>query len=193
MKRRFAMLAWVAASTLTASFAWADAKDTVTTQQQLITGLLKSGGESNEVKIKAAFDDLLDYESLAKRSLASHWEELTPAQRVEFTEVLQQLVQRAYRKSMAQILDYDVAYIGESAVEGGTLVKTKATHRTNKRADPLRIDYAMHEIDGEWRVFDIVTSGSSLVNNYKNQFRRVIKKKGFSGLFDILKKKLAAS
>jgi phospholipid transport system substrate-binding protein len=40
-------------------------------------------------------------------------------------------------------------------------------------------------------VIDVVTEGSSLVNNYKNQFHRVILKDGFEALMKRMKDKLA--
>jgi ABC-type transporter MlaC component len=45
-------------------------------------------------------------------------------------------------------------------------------------------------VAGGWRVFDIVTEGSSLVHNYKHQFRRVIKKHGLAGLLKRMRAKL---
>jgi phospholipid transport system substrate-binding protein len=42
-----------------------------------------------------------------------------------------------------------------------------------------------------WRVVDVVTEGSSLVGNYKNQFHRVIQKDGYEALVRRMKDKLA--
>jgi phospholipid transport system substrate-binding protein len=65
-----------------------------------------------------------------------------------------------------------------------------ARNKKNEREEPVSIDYIVHKVDGKWRIYDIVTEGSSLVSNYKSQFRRVIKKNGFETLMDRMKKKL---
>jgi phospholipid transport system substrate-binding protein len=44
-------------------------------------------------------------------------------------------------------------------------------------------------VDGKWQIYDIVTEGSSLIRNYRNQFRRVIEKKGFDELLRRMKAK----
>ena len=43
-----------------------------------------------------------------------------------------------------------------------------------------------------WRIEDIITEGSSLVKNYRQQFTRIIKKDGFPELMRRMKAKLAS-
>ena len=174
-----------------AAFAGDGPSDVVQARQRQVTALLKRGQDSAaKQKIEAVFDEFIDYDALAKRSLDRHWEERSPQERKEFTNILRKLVRAAYKKSLDKTLDYKISYHGESKVEGGILVKSVATHRTNKRKEPIAIDYVLHRVGDEWRVFDIVTEGSSLVGNYRNQFRRVIKKDGFGRLMELLRKKL---
>ena len=163
----------------------------VKAKQGELTVLLKQAKSSaTEQKIGAVFDQLLDYDALAKESLADHWNERSEAEKKEFYGILKQLVQRNYRKNLRKTLDYDVEYRGESKAKKGYVVRTVARNRKNTREEPISIDYVLHEIDGKWLVSDIVTEGSSLVNTYKSQFRRVIKKKGFDGLLKQMKAKL---
>jgi phospholipid transport system substrate-binding protein len=153
--------------------------------------LLKQAKTSaTEQKIGAVFDQLLDYDTLAKDSLADHWNDRTESERREFQTVLKQLVQRNYRKNLRKTLEYEVEYRGESKAKKGYLVRTVARNRKNPREEPISVDYVLHEVDGKWLVFDIITEGSSLVNTYRSQFRRVIKKKGFDGLLKQMKAKL---
>src|SRR5690606_26943704 len=95
-----------------------------------------------------------------------------------------------YRKNLKKTLDYDVNFKGAGKAKKGTLVKTVAKNKKNDREEPVSIDYVLHQVDGKWRIYDIVTEGSSLVNNYRSQFRRVIKQKGFDELLARMKKKL---
>ena len=163
----------------------------VQARQKQVTALLKQRQDSGTPeKIEAVFDAFIDYDALAKRSLDRYWGERSPQEREQFTDILRQLVRSAYRKSLDRTLDYAISYTGETKVEGGILVKSVATHRTNKRKEPIAIDYVLHQVGDEWRVFDIVTEGSSLVSNYRNQFRRVIKRDGFGRLMEMLRKKL---
>ena len=159
-------------------------------QGELGTLLKKPKAAAIDAKIESIFDQMLDYDSLAKESLGDKWAQLSEAERTEFRNVLKQLVRNAYRKNLRKTLDYGIEYRGEEKANTGYLVRTVARHRTNSREEPVSIDYLVHKVDGRWRVQDIVTEGSSLVGNYRSQFRRVIKKNGFPELMRRMKKKL---
>ena len=158
-------------------------------QAQLLTLLKQPKSAKNDQAIGEVFDTLLDYDNLARESLAENWDARTPEERKEFASVLKRLVQNAYRNNLRKTLDWDVSFDPEQTTEKGVLVRTNAKNRKNKREEPVSVDYAVHRVDGNWRVFDIVTEGSSLVANYRSQFRRVIKKKGFEQLLKDMKKK----
>lgn len=168
------------------------AEDYVKAKQTELTTLIKQPRTpASDTKLVALFDGLLDYEALAKDSLAAEWDKRTPDERKEFQSLLSTLVQRAYTKGIRDTLDYDVTFRGEVEGKAGRVVQTVATHKTDKRKEPVHIDYVVRQAGSVWRVVDIVTEGSSLVANYRNQFRRVIEQKGFAGLLEKMRAKAA--
>lgn len=176
-----------------APVAWAAAaEDYVKAKQTELTALIRKPRtpESDATLIKL-FDGLLDYEALAKDSLGEEWNRRTPDERKEFQQLLSTLVQRAYTKGIRDTLDYDITFRGEVEGKSGKVVQTVATHKTDKRKEPVHIDYVVRQSGSVWRVVDIVTEGSSLVLNYRNQFRRVIEQKGFAGLLEKMRTKAA--
>jgi phospholipid transport system substrate-binding protein len=50
--------------------------------------------------------------------------------------------------------------------------------------DQTPIDYRLHDVNGEWMVYDVVIADVSLVSNYRSQFERVIAK---SSVHDLLR------
>jgi len=170
----------------------AAAEEYVKAKQTELTALIKKPRtpESDATLIKL-FDGLLDYEALAKDSLGEEWGKRTPDEQKEFQKLLSTLVQRAYTKGIRDTLDYDVTFRGEIEGKSGKVVQTVATHKTDKRKEPVHIDYVVRSAGSVWRVVDIVTEGSSLVANYRNQFRRVIEQKGFPGLLEKMRAKAA--
>lgn len=167
----------------------ASASDALRECHKQLTTLLKAS-KRDKAKVSASIDALLDYRTLAERSLGRHWAERSEAERQEFTTVLATLVRTSYRKNIAKTLDYDVTYLGEDSADGATLVKSRAKHRTNKRDEPVSIHYVARRVGKHWLVVDIVTDGSSLVRNYQSQFQRIIKKDGFAELMRKLQRKL---
>ncbi len=158
-------------------------------QEELTAILRKPDSAATQKEIGAVFDRMLDYDKLAKDSLGDQWDKLTPDQQKEFQGLLTQLVQRAYKKNLRKTLDFDVTFKGQDDASKGYLVKTVATHKTDKRQEPISVDYAVHQNGGQWRIYDIITEGSSLVGNYKSQFRRIIQKNGYPALVERMKKK----
>ncbi|HET9954693.1 MAG TPA: ABC transporter substrate-binding protein [Polyangiaceae bacterium] len=190
-KRAFGSMSLVLAlMALPASALASPAQDFVKAKQTELTELVKKSKSAEDKKLEGAFDAVLDYETLAHDTLREFWEERTPSERAEFQEALKKLVRNAYRKNLKRIGDFEVEYKGESNADSGQLVRTVAKNRSNAREEPVSIDYIVREVGGKWKITDIVTEGSSMVGNYRNQFRRIIKKQGFPELIKRMKTKL---
>jgi phospholipid transport system substrate-binding protein len=142
-------------------------------------------------EVTRILSDLLDYEELSRRSLGPHWEGKTEAQRREFVGLLQQLVERNYEANLERILEFEVSYTGETPGADGTVVRTEARSRTERRQPPVEITYTLHLQGSSWRVFDVVTDGVSLVRNYRNQFNRIITEHGWDELIRRMRDRLA--
>jgi phospholipid transport system substrate-binding protein len=162
-------------------------------RQGKVTSILhEPESPQREQRVGQVLDSMIDYDDLAKRSMENHWDQLTPAQRKEFTSLLKQLVQRSYERNIKGILDWNVEYGAEEPASPGITVHSQATSKNNPRAEPVSIDYRVLNESDSYRVYDIVTEGSSLVNNYKNQFNRVLQKDGYDALIRRMKAKIAA-
>jgi phospholipid transport system substrate-binding protein len=53
--------------------------------------------------------------------------------------------------------------------------------------DELPIDYQLHDVDGQWKVYDMVIDQISIVNNYRAQFERVIARSSIQTLLQRMK------
>ena len=168
----------------------ADAQGFVKGKQEALVALLKKPATpATQTKIESVFDEMLDYDALAEASLGAHWAGLSVAEREDFQGVLKQLVRNSYRKNLKKTLSYEVTFSGQTSAKEAVLVKSVARNRTVKREEPVKVDYVLHQVKGAWRVKDIVTEGSSLVQNYRQQFNRIIKKNSFAELIRRMKAK----
>jgi len=168
------------------------AQDFIQSRQTQVTQLVRQApGAQRDKQVAALLDGMIDYETLAQRSLAAHWGDLSEAQHKEFTDILRSLVRRNYERNIKNILDYRVEYLGEEPGSEGVVVHSRASSASDKREEPVAIDYQLMKTSNGWRVVDVVTEGSSLVNNYRNQFHRVIQKDGYEALVRKMKDKLA--
>jgi phospholipid transport system substrate-binding protein len=152
-------------------------------------------GSPAETKIKEQIRQLaaalLDYEELAKRALAAHWEGLKPAQQQEFVSTLRELIERNYTKQLRSNLDYQVQYKKEDVDGDNATVATVVKVKTAGKASDAEIVYKLRKADDGWRVWDIITDESSLVRNYKSEFNKIITEKSYNELIKKMKSKLA--
>lgn len=167
------------------------ATDVVKARQTALFDLLKKGGVENQKKVGAVFDEMLDYSALAEASLGSEWAARTDAEKKQFSELLKQLVRKAYERNLKKTLDFNVEYLGETDSKGVMTVKTKAVSKKDAREEPVEIAFKLSQKGGAWLVQDIVTEGVSLVGSYRAQFTKIIKKDGFPALIQKMKDKLA--
>ena len=168
------------------------AEEFIQTRQAQVTALLHQGQSAQRDKqVATVLDGMIAYDELAKRSLATHWDYLSDAQHKEFADILKRLVQRSYEKNLKNILEYRVEYLGEEPGSEGVMVHTRASSPEKPQEEPLTLDYQLVQNGAAWKVVDIVTEGSSLVHNYKNQFHRIIQKDGYDTLVKRMKDKLA--
>ncbi len=168
------------------------AEEFIQTRQAQVTALLHQGQSAQRDKqVATVLDGMIAYDELAKRSLATHWDDLSDAQHKEFADILKRLVQRSYEKNLKNILEYRVEYLGEEPGSEGVMVHTRASSPEKPQEEPLTLDYQLVQNGAAWKVVDIVTEGSSLVHNYKNQFHRIIQKDGYDTLVKRMKDKLA--
>jgi phospholipid transport system substrate-binding protein len=163
---------------------------------QTLGELLRKKAEPGSAEEKALTKEVtsrlstfLDVDELGRRALKDHWAKLTEEQKKEFSKLLRELVEANYLKALRSQLEYSVAYVGESAKDSAVSVATEVRSSKNGRKQTMSIDYVLHENSNAWRVFDLVTDGVGLVENYRSQFNKVIAKEGVAGLLDRMRKK----
>jgi len=118
--------------------------------------------------LERVIGERFSYEEMAKRSLAAQWPKLDDGQRQEFVGLFQSLLSRTYSDKIENYSGEPVQYINERNQEGYAEVRTKVI--SGKAEIPL--DYRLMSKAGEWRVYDVVVDGISLVNNYRGNSRK---------------------
>ncbi|MBW1991716.1 MAG: ABC transporter substrate-binding protein [Deltaproteobacteria bacterium] len=136
-------------------------------------------------RIKAAVDRRFDYAEMAKRSLGPTWRRLSGAQQREFTRLFAQLLEASYSDKLEHYSGEIVKFLGETQDGEFAEVRTVLVRRN----DRIPMNYRLIHRSG-WKVYDVVIEGVSLVNNYRSQFRRIIRQQSYSGLVQRLRTKV---
>ena len=142
-------------------------------------------------QIRQAVLKRFGFEEMAQRSMGQHWRTLTPQQRQEFVGLFTDLLERSY---ISRIENYKagpqgVRYPKEDISDDQAVVHTEITSAHDPQ--PAMVDYHLLHKDGDWKVYDIVIEGVSLVNNYRTQFNTIMLKDSYAGLVKQMRTKLA--
>ncbi len=144
--------------------------------------------KERRVAIRKIVGEHFDFEEMAKRSLAQYWNQRTPEEKKTFVALYADLLERTYIKRVENYADEKITYGEETNDSVYAAVKTRIV--TKKNID-IPIEYKMEKKNGKWVVYDVVIEGVSLVNNYRNQFRRIIMSSSYEELLKKLKDKQA--
>ena len=128
--------------------------------------------------IRRFADDILDFEELAHRSLARHWEARTAAEREEFVQLFREFLERLLVSKLDSYHGEKVVLVGDALDGDEATVKTLVAARQGA----IPVDYLMVRRGDRWRAGDIVISGLSLVKNFRVQFDKVIKRASYQQL-----------
>ena len=127
-----------------------------------------------------------DFAEMARRSLGAEWRRLTPSQQQQFVELFTDLLRDAYVADIESYKGETVKYTRETQEERFAVVQTILR---SPEGTEYSIEYRLHLVDKEWKVYDVVIENVSIVNNYRSQFARVINKSSFEGLIRAMKEK----
>jgi len=198
---RFALLAACAVllCSLPASAADGPATKAVRKANNTISKLLAvkaPPGSPKEAKVAkqvtTSVRGFLDVDELGRRALVDHWDKLDDKQKKEFLELLRALVEANYIKGLRSRVDYKVVYNGETSKGESVLVSTEVKARRKGRPVTIAVEYSVRKEGTSFRVYDIITDGVGLVENYRAQFNRIIDKEKFDGLLERMRKQRKA-
>jgi phospholipid transport system substrate-binding protein len=148
---------------------------------------LKNKVEERRKMLRSTLSERFDWEEMAKRSLAGHWQSLTEEERKEFVPLFTDLLERTYMNRIENYSGDKVTYDDERVKGNYSLVKV--TIFTDKQVQ-IPVVYKMMKKDPEWTIYDVSIEGVSLVNNYRQQFDSVILTSSYQGLVEKLKEKV---
>ncbi|MEO6517987.1 MAG: ABC transporter substrate-binding protein [Pseudoxanthomonas sp.] len=127
--------------------------------------------------ITSEFDRMFDRDYAARLVLGVHGRGAAPADVKGFGDALAENLMSRYGTSL---LDFNsklrVRVKSESALPGNRGVKV-SSEMLRDGGEPIPVDYLMRNVDGQWKVFDVMVEGISYVQTFKNQFDAPLRQK----------------
>jgi phospholipid transport system substrate-binding protein len=167
-------------------------KETVQAHVDAVLKTLKTtkSKQQQRAEIIAQADRLFDFVELSKRTLGLSWNKFSQDQRREFVDLYKGLLEDTYidritAYSNEKVTFADAVPLGQNTMEVRSTVQTKT--------GPVSINYRVINENGQWKVYDVVIAGVSLIANYRSQFREILINQSPEGLLDTLRHKEGGS
>jgi len=181
---------------LLATSAWAaDAgpRDVIETTVNQLIDVLEHRENSSVISgkdreaIRKVVAGRFDYRAMAKRSLGKPWKKLDDAERLHFTDVFRNLLERSYGNRLSE-------YKGQKVVFADAEIKkhkarVKSTVIDGARETP--VEYRLHQTESGWQVYDIRIEGTSMVRTFYQDFKSTLQNGGYPKLLETLEEKIA--
>jgi phospholipid transport system substrate-binding protein len=133
--------------------------------------------------IRARFD----FTIMSQRTLGKYWRTATAAEQERFVSLFSELLEASYIGRIEAYSDESVSY-GEERIEENRAAVATMVHSGNTH---IPIDYRLVLQGDDWFVYDVVIEEVSLIKNYRSSYGEIVRKEGFSGLFERMEEKIA--
>ena len=129
-----------------------------------------------------------DFREMAQRSLGAHWQRRTPEEQTQFIKVFSDLLEQTYVDKIESYNNEKFIYVNERV--DGSYAEVGSKMRTSK-GEEFTINYKLHRVGEDWRVYDLVIENVSLMNNYRSQFNRILTGSTYDELISRIKAKVS--
>ena len=126
-----------------------------------------------------------DFEESSRRALGSDWKDRTSDEQREFIEVFKELLVDSYASKIERYKGGKLVFDQERMILPYAELRTKIV---TTKGEQCNVKFRVSEHAGDWRIYDIVIEGVSLVGNYRSQFADMLSKYSFSEMMERLKK-----
>ncbi|HHB77216.1 MAG TPA: ABC transporter substrate-binding protein [Desulfobulbus sp.] len=127
-----------------------------------------------------------DFNEMSKRVLGRTWRKLNKEERADFVDLFTRLLQYAYIGKLEKYTDQKVIFKGERIRGKRAEVQTEL----NDGQQSVAVSYIMLLEGDQWMIYDVIIEGVSLVRNYMEQFKEILRKEKYNGLVKQIEKKV---
>lgn len=129
-----------------------------------------------------------NFRHMTSLGMGKEWRKASPEQQETLVQEFKTLLVRTYSNALTIYKDPTVNYkpVRYQPTDPEVMVRTQVLQEGIK---PVDIDYNLEKQDNEWKVFDVVVAGVSLVTNYRQFFSQEVRNGGVEGAIKSLRVK----
>lgn len=132
----------------------------------------------------------VDMQEMAKAVLGREvWMNASPGERQQFVEQFKLLLVRTYSSALAAYKNETVKFMPLRSSNGG---RVQIDSMILQQGGPsIPVSYRLVLKDGQWKLYDLIVEGVSLIESYRSQFGDAISQNGLGAVINQLAQKNA--
>ena len=150
---------------------------------------IKAGSRAKLIQlIEAKVLPHFNFASMTALAMGQNWNKANAEQKKRLTEEFKTLLVRTYASALSAYSEQKFEFRPLRAKPADTDV-TVQVRVLQPGAQPVPIDYSMEKTAANWKVYDVMIGGVSLVVNYRTEFSNAVRNSGIDGLIKELQTK----
>ena len=150
---------------------------------------IKAGSRAKLIQvIEAKVLPHFNFASMTALAMGQGWNRATPEQKKRLIEEFKTLLVRTYASALSSYSEHKFDFRPLRAKPTDTDV-TVQVRVLQAGMQPVPIDYSMEKTAANWKVYDVMVGGVSLVVNYRTEFNNAVRNSGIEGLIKELNTK----
>ncbi|PKH01898.1 ABC transporter substrate-binding protein [Psychromonas sp. MB-3u-54] len=151
---------------------------------------LKADPDYIQVVIEEELIPYFDYKYAAYKVLGAHLRNTTIEQRNEFVEAFRLYLINSYGNILFKYDQQEIQISANTNFKNGSIVTIPVRVR-DKDGQIVQLSFKLRENkkSGEWKVFDVIAEGISMLNTKQSEISELIQREGIDHVIKLLEKK----
>jgi phospholipid transport system substrate-binding protein len=149
----------------------------------------KLGYQGRYAKLDPEIRKAYNLPLLARLTLGSAWQTLTPAQQKQFVDVFSRLVIATYAKNFDGYSGERFQTVSKQTI-GHAEVVIHTTLSGGSNGDVVQLDYILRQFGGTWRIINVIADGASDLALKRADYTSILQSQGFNNLIGKLEEKI---
>ena len=144
--------------------------------------------KERQIQFRVLLNNYFDINGIGKWALGRYWRKTSKSERLEYLVLFENLIVSTYANRFNNYTKEKLTVKGSSSRGKFTLVKSQINGGKEK---PIRIEWRVIFPNDNYKIFDIVIEGVSMIRTQRSEFSSVIRRNGgrVSSLLAALRKK----
>lgn len=143
-----------------------------------------------KVLIEEELIPYFDYKYAAYKVMGTHLKKSSKTQRGEFVAAFKEYLINAYGHILAEFEQQEIQILDNGHFKNKKIVSISVRIRDhNNQLTQIAFKLRKNKKTGQWKVFDVIAEGISMLNTKRSEVNELIQKKGIDHVIELLQQK----